>query len=198
MRNDRVVSRPLVVLASLFLAACVNERVVLLPAPDGHPTAIVVRDARGEVVIDQPFAGVERRGSEFRALKSSEVEVEAKFGAALSARPARPRSFIVYFEGGGETLTAKSVAELVIVKREIADRPASEVMVIGHTDTVGGVEANDKLSLKRAAAVREILISAGVPPQKIETAGRGEREPLVMNGDEVAEPKNRRVEISVR
>ncbi len=198
MRNDRVISRPLVVLASLFLAACVNERVVLLPAPDGRPTAIVVRDARGEQVLDQPFAGVERRGSEFKPHKSSAAEVEAKFGAALAAQPVRARSFVVYFDGGAEALTAESVAELAMIKREIAERPASEVMVIGHTDSVGGQDANDKLSLKRAATVREILVAAGVPPQKIETAGRGEREPLVQSGDEVAEPRNRRVEISVR
>ena len=42
------------------------------------------------------------------------------------------------------------------------------------------------------------LIAAGVPAGKIETAGRGEREPLLKTADEVAEPKNRRVEISVR
>jgi outer membrane protein OmpA-like peptidoglycan-associated protein len=170
----------------------------LLPAPDGRPTAIVVRDARGELVLDQPFASVERRGNEFKPLKSSATEVEAKFGAALAAQPVRPRSFVVYFDGGGEVLTADSAAEMATIKREIAERPASEVMVIGHTDTVGGLEANDKLSLKRAAAVREILVAAGVPPQKIETAGRGEREPLLTSGDEVAEPRNRRVEISVR
>ena len=198
MRIDSCGRWPLTTLAVLLLAGCVSERVVLLPAPDGRPTAITVRDSHGEVVLDQPFAGVERRGNEFKALKSSEAEVEAKFGAALAAQPARPRSFILYFEGGSETLTAVSAAELATIKREIAERPASEVMVIGHTDTVGGMAANDKLSQKRATVVREILVAAGVPAQKIETAGRGEREPLVKSGDEVAEPKNRRVEISVR
>ena len=84
------------------------------------------------------------------------------------------------------------------IRQEIAGRPAFEVMVIGHTDTVGGLEANDMLSLKRAATVREILIAAGVPVGKIEIAGRGEREPLLKTADEVAEPKNRRVEISIR
>jgi outer membrane protein OmpA-like peptidoglycan-associated protein len=95
-------------------------------------------------------------------------------------------------------LTAESEAELAAITLEIASRPASEVMVIGHTDTVGGLEANDKLSLRRAAVVRDILIAAGVPGEKIELAGRGERETLVKTGDEVAEPRNRRVEISVR
>jgi len=198
MRIDSFGRWPLAALSVLLLGGCVSERVVLLPAADGRPTAIVVRDSRGEVVLDQPFAGVERRGNEFKALKSSEIEVKAKFGAALAAQPVRPRSFILYFEGGSERLTADSVAELTVIKREIAERPASEVLVIGHTDTVGGAEANDNLSQKRATAVREILIAAGVPAQKIETAGRGERELLVKSADEVAEPRNRRVEISVR
>jgi outer membrane protein OmpA-like peptidoglycan-associated protein len=198
MRIDSFGRWPSAALSVLLLGGCVSERVVLLPAPDGRQTAIVVRDSRGEIVLDQPFAGVERRGNEFKALKSSEVEVKAKFGAALAAQPARPRSFVLYFEGGSERLTADSAVELTVIKREVAERPASEVLVIGHTDTVGGAEANDNLSQKRATAVREILIAAGVPAQKIETAGRGERELLVMSADEVAEPRNRRVEISVR
>ena len=105
---------------------------------------------------------------------------------------------MLYFEAGGDVLTAESQLEIKAIEREIANRPASEVLVIGHTDTVGSLEANDKLSLKRAAAAREFLIAVGIPKEKIEAAGRGEREPLVASGDEVAEPKNRRVEISVR
>ena len=45
---------PLIIVAGLLLAGCVSERVVLLPSPDGRPTAVVVRDARGEVVLDKP------------------------------------------------------------------------------------------------------------------------------------------------
>ncbi|MGB7501312.1 MAG: OmpA family protein [Azonexus sp.] len=189
---------PLIIVAGLLLGGCVSERVVLLPSPDDRPTAVVVRDARGEVVLDKPYAGVQRRAGEISPVQSSPAEVDKWFGAALAAQPLKPRSFTLYFAGGAEMLRPESEAELATIKREIAGRPASEVMVIGHTDTVGGLEANDKLSLKRATAVREILIAAGVPGEKIETAGRGEREPLVKTGDEVAEPQNRRVEISVR
>jgi len=189
---------PLIIVAGLLLGGCVSERVVLLPSPDDRPTAVVVRDARGEVVLDKPYASVQRRAGEIRPVQSSPAEVDKWFGAALAAQPLKPRSFTLYFAGGAEMLTPESEAELATIKREIAGRPASEVMVIGHTDTVGGLEANDKLSLKRATAVREILIATGVPGEKIETAGRGEREPLVKTGDEVAEPQNRRVEISVR
>lgn len=189
---------PLIVAAGVLLGGCVSERVVLLPAPDGRPTAVIVRDAQGETLLDKPFAAVQRRAGSASAYKSSAAEVEEKFGAALAAQPKRPRSFTLYFAGGAEALTPESDAELTAIKHEIASRPAAEVTVIGHTDTVGGLEANDKLSLRRAATVREILIAAGVPGEKIETAGRGERELLVKTGDEVAEAKNRRVEISIR
>jgi len=189
---------PLIAVAGFLLGGCVSERVVLLPPSDGRPTAVVVRDARGEVVLDKPYAGVQRRAGEMSPVQSSPAEVEERFGAALAAQPPKPRSFTLYFAGGAEVLTAESDAELATIRHEIAGRPASEVMVIGHTDTVGGLEDNDKLSLRRAEAVRDILIAAGVPGEKIELAGRGEREPLVKSGDEVAEAKNRRVEISVR
>ena len=189
----------LVIGTAMFLGGCVSERVVLLPAPDGRATAIVVRDAQGAaVVLDQPYAGVQRRAGEISRVQMLTAEVEELFGAALAAQPQKPSSFLLYFAGGADVLTPESEAELATIKREIAGRPASEVMVIGHTDTVGGLEANDKLSRLRAQTVRDILIAAGVPGEKIEVAGRGERQPLVKTGDEVAEAQNRRVEISVR
>ena len=70
--------------------------------------------------------------------------------------------------------------------------------VIGHTDRVGTLTRNDALSLQRAARMRDELVKAGVDPAKIRVEGRGEREPLVPTPDEVAEPRNRRVEINIR
>ena len=105
---------------------------------------------------------------------------------------------MLYFEAGGNVLTAESQAALVKIRQEIAERAASEVRVIGHTDRVGSVEGNDALSLKRAESLRDLLIESGVAADKLESVGRGERDPLVPTADEVDEPKNRRVEISVR
>lgn len=68
--------------------------------------------------------------------------------------------------------------------------------MIGHTDRVGKLEANDALSLKRAEAVGEQLKAPA--SRLMEFAGRGEREPLVPTADEVPEPANRRVEINLR
>ena len=78
-------------------------------------------------------------------------------------------------------------------------RAAVDIQVTGHTDTVGSLERNDRLALKRAEAVVDWLIrDSGVDPQMIRAVGRGEREPLVPTGDNVAEARNRRVEIFVR
>ncbi len=185
-------------LASLLAAGCVSERVVLLPSADGRPGAVVVRDAGGEVRLDRPYAATRRSLGGNDAYQSSPEEVSERFGAALAARPPRPVSYVLYFEAGGNVLTAASQAALVDIRRKIAEQAASEVRIIGHTDRVGSVEGNDALSLKRAESLRDLLVESGVAADKLEAVGRGERDPLVPTADEVDEPKNRRVEIVVR
>ena len=78
------------------------------------------------------------------------------------------------------------------------DRPVPDVLVIGHTDTTGSPASNFELGLKRATTVRNILVEAGLDPAFIELISHGEEELLVPTADEVAEPRNRRVEIAVR
>lgn len=196
MRNERRFL--LCFLPLLLLAGCASERVVLLPSADGRPSAVVVRDAKGEYRLDQPYAASLRRLGEIQLYQSTPDEVTEHFAAALAAQPKRPQSYILYFREGSDALTPESEADFVKVRAEIVGRAAAEVMVIGHTDRVGSLSANDTLSRQRAAAVRTLLIGAGIAADKLEVAGRGEREPLMPTADEVAEAKNRRVEISVR
>lgn len=183
---------------ALLLAGCASERVVLLPSADGRPGAVVVRGSAGELLLDTPYAASVRRLGSTSPYQANAEEVAERYGATLAARPPRPRSFVLYFEPGGNVLTPESARELPAIQKEIAERAASEVMVIGHTDRVGSLAANDGLSLQRAASVRDQLIAAGIAADKLEAVGRGEREPLVATDDEVAEARNRRVEISVR
>lgn len=184
--------------AVLLLGGCASERVVLLPSADGAPGAVVVRDRVGELRLDQPYAGIKRAVGNNWIYQSSQQEVTERFGQALSAQPPRPNAYVLYFEMGGDVLTSESLAALNVIRKEIAERPASEVMIIGHTDRVGSTEGNDRLSLKRAELIRGLLIESGVDAGKLEAVGRGERDPLVPTADEVDEPKNRRVEINVR
>jgi outer membrane protein OmpA-like peptidoglycan-associated protein len=63
---------------------------------------------------------------------------------------------------------------------------------------VGGLDYNDQLSRARAERTREMLVSLGIPADRIEAAGRGKRELLVHTDENVSEARNRRVEINVR
>jgi outer membrane protein OmpA-like peptidoglycan-associated protein len=69
------------------------------------------------------------------------------------------------------------------------------VTVIGHTDNVGGEALNNRLSLDRAANVREYLRVHGVDPSRIMINGRGEHEPVASNDSSAGRAENRRVEI---
>lgn len=185
-------------LASLLLAGCASERVVLLPSADGHRSAVVVRDRDSELLLDRPYASLARHGRANHTYLSSQEDVQKRFGAALAAQPMRPNSYILYFEPGGNVLTAESQAQLAKVRQDVVGRAAAEIMVIGHTDRVGSLQLNDELSRNRAETVRGLLIESGVSAEKLETIGRGERDPLVATEDEVDEPRNRRVEINLR
>jgi len=182
----------------VLLAACASERVVLLPAADGPLGAVLINPGKGEQRLDQPYAASVRRLGDNRLTQMSAAEVQERYGPTLKAQPKRPHSYIVYFREGSDELTPESLATFDRVKTEIKQREAPEIAVIGHTDRVGSDPANDALSKQRAATVRDALVAAGLDSRLIEVAGRGEREPLVPTADEVAEPKNRRVEISVR
>jgi len=183
--------KPPAVASSLF--------VVVPASDDGHVGKIVVTRNGESRLIETAYAGerVKSDGS-LEAVKLSEPEVRAAFGTTLEALPGRPASFIVYFLEGRDELTPESRAELDKVLAELKRRPLPDIVVIGHTDTVGGLTYNDRLSLARAERVRAMMVQLGIPAERIEAAGRGEREPLVPTEDNTSEPRNRRVEINVR
>ena len=185
-------------LSSLLLTGCTSERIVLLPSADGHASAVVVRNNQGEQRLDQPFAENVRRSAHQSVKKANPDLVRKLYGATLAAQPARSNRFMVFFDEGSDVVSPASLNEIELAKAEIGKRVASEIMVIGHTDRSGSAEANEVLSQRRVDAVRVLLLAAGVPEADIETASRGEREPLVPTADGVADPLNRRVEISVR
>jgi len=172
----------------------------VLPEPDGHVGAVVVHDAAGARVLDAPYAaaGGAAGAKTLRPVAVDAAEVGQIFGPALAARPLPPKRFTLFFVSDTDELTAESRAAFEAVFEEVARRPAPDVVVTGHTDTVAETVYNDALSLRRAEAVRKLLVERGLPPEAVIATGRGEREPLVPSADEVRDPRNRRVEITVR
>ena len=80
----------------------------------------------------------------------------------------------------------------------LRDDPNARLTIVGHADSTGSDATNNALSVDRAQSVRDFLASRGVSPTRIETAGRGEREPVADNTSEAGRAKNRRVEIYLR
>ncbi len=175
-------------------------RIILLPDPAGKVGEVVVRDGKSEQLLNQAYASVQAAlGADLVRSLETEASIRARYGDLLAATSPRPVTFVVRFETGSATkLTADANIVLAELQKVLSQWPAPQLMVVGHTDTVGSVQDNDALSLRRAQTVARFLAERGVSAQNIETAGRGERELLVVTKDGVADARNRRVEITVR
>ena len=79
----------------------------------------------------------------------------------------------------------------------LRDHPATNVAIVGHTDSTGTVAINDPLSVNRAASTRDYVAARGVSANRISVSGQGERYPVADNNSEMGRAKNRRVEIFV-
>ncbi len=187
------------VVSCALVAGCASSgTIVLLPEKDGHATSVVVKEEDKELVLDQPYAAAKVMPLRPRAYRSSPQEVEAQFGAALAAQPARAAAFTLYFVQGSDELTDESKQDVDRILAEIARRPVPDVLVVGHTDAVGNDASNDALGQQRADSMRAALIGRGIAPENVRAISRGKRALAVPTADGVAEPRNRRVEILVR
>jgi outer membrane protein OmpA-like peptidoglycan-associated protein len=197
---SRPTRRAAIVLAATLLAACAGpkESVVLLPSPSGQDTAVSVTQGSRQVLLSQPYAGARLSRGGPEAYSSSASDVQARYGVALAAQPLPPAQFTLFFVEGKDEFTDESKKIVDSVFAEIAKRPIPDVIVIGHTDTVGNDAANDALSRLRAEVVRNAFVARGLAADKVVIIGRGKRELAVATGDGVSEARNRRVEILVR
>jgi OmpA-OmpF porin, OOP family len=184
---------------TVMLAGCPRQALyVVLPGESGGAGAITVDDGKTVTTLDQPYAAAESRAGSSGPVEESRANVAVIFRRAVAAQPILPQHFRLYFILGSDELTPQSAMAYRAIFDEIKQRPVYQVEVVGHTDTVGDLRTNQRLSLARAAAIGERLIRDGIEPNAISTAGRGKLDPIVPTGDQVAEPRNRCVVITVR
>jgi outer membrane protein OmpA-like peptidoglycan-associated protein len=213
-------------LALVLLFPATKEMVVVVPSADGHVGMVVVEHGDDRVILNEAYATSRvTSDGEIRLEKLEPKQIQSQslqspsakdasaprpalervaaalpmFQDAIAALPPRPVSFLLYFITGTDTLTDASRLELERMLEDLRRREVGDIMVIGHTDRVGNAEANDELSLQRAERLKAEFVAQGIAPaERIRAAGRGEREPLVPTENDVDEPLNRRVEVSVR
>ncbi len=181
---------------AVTLSGCAGDMFVVLPHEDGSVGSVVVHQNGKDTVLDKANSAVKAGDSKTFTLASKDIE--QRFGRALTGLPPAARSYTLYFKEGTVTLEDGSAPVMEEMRKDVASRKAGEIMVIGHTDRVGTLTNNDLLAYGRAVAVSDLLIAGGINRDTVIIAGRGEREPIVATDDEVEEPRNRRVEISVR
>jgi outer membrane protein OmpA-like peptidoglycan-associated protein len=204
---------PLFTLALVPVAAgCVPRKHVETPQPASSALVVLLPDrgtstagradvsnGKGRVELAEAHAGASVTGNTApKAMTMAQDEVQRIFGDALATLPPPPQHFVLYFRFDSEELTDESRLLVQDVLKVVKQRTEPEVVAIGHTDTTGTPAKNVELGLRRANAVQVLLVDAGLPAAAVAVQSHGEGALLVRTADGVFEPRNRRVEITVR
>lgn len=104
----------------------------------------------------------------------------------------------ILFATDSASLRPDLQSDLRTLAANLNANPNSTVAVIGHTDNTGAASYNLDLSQRRAATVSRILMNAGVAPNRLQSIGRGEDEPVATNLTPEGRALNRRVEVVIR
>ncbi|GMA41640.1 OmpA family protein [Mobilicoccus caccae] len=116
-------------------------------------------------------------------------KVRTDVATELSSRP-------VQFDVGGSTVSDASRQVLLGIGAKLAGCPFTKIEVAGHTDGTGAAAANTELSTRRAHAVRDVLLEAGVPDRLLTAEGYGSSRPVADDSTPQGQAANRRVEIN--
>jgi outer membrane protein OmpA-like peptidoglycan-associated protein len=181
-------------------ASPARTQVVLLEDPDNPASSVSVGSSAGTVALTTPLESTTVVNSRppTAPAKLDEAEVQRQFGPLLADLPAAAQHFNLYFRTDTSELTEESRAILPDVLSAVGARKIPEVTVIGHTDTTGRAPGNYRLGLDRAQSVKTLLVRAGLDDSLIEVESHGEADLLRKTPDNTAEPRNRRVEITIR
>ena len=104
----------------------------------------------------------------------------------------------VNFDFGKDTLRAESKTKLDKAVEILTKHPTVRIEISGHTDSIGGRDANMGLSQRRSNAVKRYLVDKGVAAERIDTRGAGPDEPIDSNASNAGRARNRRIEFKVQ
>ena len=199
----------LVLLCAFVLGGCVSAPPVPTPGPsasyvvllnnsDGSTGQIKLTTRAGESVLATAGQAARLAGPPGQMFEINRAKISRDFGAAMDSRPPKPVSFMLYFLPGGARLMPESEADVKKVLSEIVARPVPDISIIGHTDTAGDAQVNLRLGLERARYVAGLLANASLDRRNVAVESHGEKNLLIPTPDNTPEPRNRRVEVTVR
>lgn len=189
------------VLCLMSLWSCGSKTtVILLPEDDGSVGEVVVKNKFSSTVLNKAYTYTEVEGdsSDLLSQPTDEIQIKNEYQALFDVEPMKAAHFILYFKHDSTILTEPSRALIPEILKIAKDREPSETSVIGHTDSIGKSEYNNKLAFERANIIGKILKTSGITLKNLQIKSHGENDPLIVTDDNVYEVKNRRVEIMIR
>lgn len=173
--------------------------------PRAYTTYVI--SAEGYATLEQTIdlsrnGGIEELENDFYLEKLSVDKVEEPLKAEESPKleitvDKKIELKDLYFITGKDEILPSSYDELNELVKLLKDDPNLRILIEGHTDNQGDARKNKILSIDRALAVRNYLVSKGIDAERLEFTGHGDTKPIVPNDDPISRQKNRRVEISV-
>lgn len=128
-------------------------------------------------------------------------ELEAEFPDAVIERVGEgihitfPSGLLFDFDSNA--IRSEAAQHLRSLAASLDEYPDTQLLIVGHTDSVGDDTYNHGLSVRRAQAALDFLRAQGVPVDRMHASGRGEWEPLATNETEAGRQANRRVEVAI-
>ena len=173
---------------------------VLIPDENGKVGKITVSNSAGSTTLSRAnqSAHVISNSAPPQTAVLSDQDIEETFHNALQAVPGTADQFVLFFISGTTRLTKESKQQLYSISKKIKKRLPCDISIIGHTDTEADGEYNLTLALQRATRVKNQLLAIGAPRNLLEVTSHGENDPMIPTADDVAEAKNRRVEVFIR
>jgi OOP family OmpA-OmpF porin len=162
-------------------------------------------DVAGKFTINLPT------GQSYKVRYKAFASVESDLSIELPASPTPysmnytitvtpPQTFTldnVFFDSGKSNLRPESSMELNELVTYMQLKKELKIEIGGHTDNVGDVVSNLKLSTERANAVRAYLLSKGIAPARVEANGYGDTQPIADNATTAGRQQNRRTEVNI-
>jgi outer membrane protein OmpA-like peptidoglycan-associated protein len=222
--EDATTENLAILFAQKALTAAKGEEPLPEPAPDGDADADAMRlrllrdldqgrekapedAARAQVdydcwilnnrVTSQKAAAEQCRHSLDGSLAQLEHDLNPSPPPPPPAAQAPAADYTVYFDFDSWSLTAEALTTIQQAIATARSGGQSRITIVGHTDTVGGVAFNQRLSEKRANVVKDVMAQMGARPESIQTSGVGKTDLAVQTGDQVKEAKNRRSVITL-
>jgi outer membrane protein OmpA-like peptidoglycan-associated protein len=166
-------------------------------ARDDHTYMKLLKDGKEIWAYVQHYRGDNIRVEiiEQEAMKQ-EVVADAKFMAEGIDATGHVAIYGIYFDFNKSDVKAESEPALQEISKLLSGNPNLKVFIVGHTDNVGGVDYNMKLSQARADAVAKVLTTTyKINPQRLKSYGVGQMAPVAPNKTDEGRAKNRRVEL---